>query len=72
MHLYTPEAQPMPVAGRSWARLSSNWEPDVWDSCRCLELVSLEVLMHYLLILNDPPHGTERRYNGLRQAGSLA
>jgi hypothetical protein len=21
--------------------------------------------MHYLLILNDPPYGTERSYNGL-------
>jgi len=25
-----------------------------------------------LLILNDPPYGTERSYNGLRLAGSLA
>jgi uncharacterized protein involved in oxidation of intracellular sulfur len=24
-----------------------------------------------LLILNDPPYGTERSYNGLRLAGSL-
>jgi len=28
--------------------------------------------MHYLLILNDPPYGTERSYNGLRLATSLA
>lgn len=26
----------------------------------------------YLFILNDPPYGTERSYNGLRLAGSLA
>ncbi len=25
-----------------------------------------------LFILNDPPYGTERSYNGLRLAGSLA
>ena len=25
-----------------------------------------------LMILNDPPYGTERSYNGLRLAGSLA
>jgi len=24
-----------------------------------------------LFILNEPPHGTERRYNALRLAGSL-
>jgi len=28
--------------------------------------------MNALLILNDPPYGTERSYNGLRLAGSLA
>jgi uncharacterized protein involved in oxidation of intracellular sulfur len=28
--------------------------------------------MQYLLILNDPPYGTERSYNGLRLAASLA
>jgi uncharacterized protein involved in oxidation of intracellular sulfur len=28
--------------------------------------------MRILLILNDPPYGTERSYNGLRLAGSLA
>ncbi len=28
--------------------------------------------MKYLLILNDAPYGTERSYNGLRLAGSLA
>ncbi|GMQ97806.1 MAG: DsrE family protein [Acidimicrobiia bacterium] len=28
--------------------------------------------MNILLILNDPPYGTERSYNGLRLAGSLA
>lgn len=28
--------------------------------------------MQYLLILNDPPYGTERSYNGLRLATSLA
>ncbi|MBI2073211.1 MAG: DsrE family protein [Gemmatimonadetes bacterium] len=28
--------------------------------------------MKVLLILNDPPYGTERCYNGLRLAGSLA
>lgn len=25
-----------------------------------------------LIILNDPPYGTERSYNGLRVAGSLS
>lgn len=28
--------------------------------------------MRYLIILNDPPYGSERTYNGLRLAGSLA
>lgn len=28
--------------------------------------------MKSLLILNDPPYGTERSYNGLRLAGALA
>jgi uncharacterized protein involved in oxidation of intracellular sulfur len=28
--------------------------------------------MSYLIILNDPPYGTERSYNGLRLANSLA
>jgi uncharacterized protein involved in oxidation of intracellular sulfur len=28
--------------------------------------------MKYLVILNDPPYGTERSYNGLRLASSLA
>lgn len=28
--------------------------------------------MKILVILNDPPYGTERSYNGLRLAGSLA
>jgi len=28
--------------------------------------------MNALLILNDPPYGTERSYNGLRLAASLA
>lgn len=28
--------------------------------------------MHTLIILNDPPYGTERSYNGLRLAGALA
>lgn len=28
--------------------------------------------MKYLMILNDGPYGTERSYNGLRLAGSLA
>jgi len=28
--------------------------------------------MKYLVILNDPPYGTERGYNGLRLAGALA
>lgn len=28
--------------------------------------------MKVLVILNDPPYGTERCYNGLRLAGSLA
>jgi uncharacterized protein involved in oxidation of intracellular sulfur len=27
--------------------------------------------MNVLLILNDPPYGTERSYNGLRLAGAL-
>jgi uncharacterized protein involved in oxidation of intracellular sulfur len=28
--------------------------------------------MKTLIILNDPPHGTERSYNGLRLAASIA
>ena len=28
--------------------------------------------MRYLVVLNDPPYGTERSYNGLRLAMSLA
>jgi len=28
--------------------------------------------MKYLIVLNDPPYGTERSYNALRLAGSLA
>ena len=28
--------------------------------------------MKHLFILNDPPYGTERSYNGLRLAGALA
>ena len=28
--------------------------------------------MNVLLVLNDPPYGTERSYNGLRLAGALA
>ncbi|MDA8282275.1 MAG: DsrE family protein [Actinomycetota bacterium] len=28
--------------------------------------------MKMLILLNDPPYGTERSYNGLRLAGSLA
>lgn len=28
--------------------------------------------MKFLIILNDAPYGTERSYNGLRLAGSLA
>ena len=28
--------------------------------------------MKVLVVLNDPPYGTERSYNGLRLAGSLA
>jgi len=28
--------------------------------------------MKLLIILNDPPYGTEKSYNGLRLAGSLA
>lgn len=27
--------------------------------------------MNYLIILNDPPYGTERSYNGLRLANAL-
>ncbi len=27
--------------------------------------------MKFLVVLNDPPYGTERSYNGLRLAGSL-
>jgi len=27
--------------------------------------------MHYLFILNDPPYGTERSYDGLRLATAL-
>ncbi len=29
-------------------------------------------MKNVLLILNDPPYGTERSYNGLRLAGALA
>ncbi|HEX9705227.1 MAG TPA: DsrE family protein [Gemmatimonadales bacterium] len=28
--------------------------------------------MNFLVVLNDPPYGTERSYNGLRLAGALA
>ena len=28
--------------------------------------------MRYLVLLNDPPYGSERSYNGLRLASSLA
>jgi uncharacterized protein involved in oxidation of intracellular sulfur len=28
--------------------------------------------MKFLIVLNDPPYGTERSYNGLRVAGNLA
>ncbi len=28
--------------------------------------------MHTLFILNDPPYGTERSYNGLRLAGAVS
>lgn len=28
--------------------------------------------MNYLFVLNDPPYGTERSYNGLRLAGALS
>jgi uncharacterized protein involved in oxidation of intracellular sulfur len=28
--------------------------------------------MHTLIVLNDPPYGTERSFNGLRLAGALA
>ena len=28
--------------------------------------------MKYVMILNDPPYGTERSYNGLRLANALA
>ena len=28
--------------------------------------------MKVLIIINDPPYGTERSYNGLRLAGALA
>jgi uncharacterized protein involved in oxidation of intracellular sulfur len=28
--------------------------------------------MRTLFILNDPPYGTERSYNGLRLAGALS
>lgn len=30
------------------------------------------MMAQLLIILNDPPYGTERSYNGLRLAGSLA
>jgi uncharacterized protein involved in oxidation of intracellular sulfur len=30
------------------------------------------VTVNTLFILNDPPYGTERSYNGLRLAGSMA
>ncbi len=28
--------------------------------------------MNFLLVLNDPPYGAKRSYNGLRLAGALA
>ena len=28
--------------------------------------------MKFLVVLNDPPYGTERSYNGLRLAGALS
>ena len=31
-----------------------------------------DIMSKTLFILNDPPYGTERSYNGLRLAGSLA
>ena len=31
-----------------------------------------DIMTKTLFILNDPPYGTERSYNGLRLAGSLA
>jgi len=34
--------------------------------------MDLEKKMNYLIVLNDPPYGTERSYNGLRLALSLA
>ena len=35
----------------------------------CTERITMA---HTLLILNDPPYGTERSYNGLRLAGALS
>ena len=32
---------------------------------------SQEKPMKFLIVLNDPPYGTERSYNGLRLAGNL-
>ena len=32
----------------------------------------METAMRLLLILNDPPYGTERAYNGLRLAHAIA
>lgn len=40
--------------------------------CRRLRARPALGLVKYLLILNDPPYGTERSYNGLRLAHSLA
>jgi sulfur relay (sulfurtransferase) complex TusBCD TusD component (DsrE family) len=46
------------------------------QSCRALRKQTglqfvRETVMKALIILNDPPYGTERSYNGLRLAGQL-
>ena len=35
-------------------------------------MMAVEVVMNVLCVLNDPPYGTERSFNGLRLAGSLS
>jgi uncharacterized protein involved in oxidation of intracellular sulfur len=36
-----------------------------------LVLATSETVMKYLFVLNDPPYGTERSYNGIRLAREL-
>src|SRR3990172_104281 len=38
----------------------------------CFSYGAYTVIMKYVMILNDAPYGSERTYNGLRLAASLA